>query len=67
MPWEAYFRAVQAIGDAHDARPHWGKRHFHTAASLAPRYPGWERFQAVRRRLDPDGRFTNAYVRRTLG
>jgi L-gulonolactone oxidase len=67
MPWEAYFRAVQAIGDRHDARPHWGKRHFQTAATLAPRYPGWERFQAVRRRLDPDGRFTNAYVRRTLG
>jgi L-gulono-1,4-lactone dehydrogenase len=67
MPWEAYFRAVQEIGDAHDARPHWGKRHFHTAQTLAPRYPGWERFQAVRRRLDPDGRFTNAYVRRTLG
>lgn len=67
MPWEAFFRAVHDIGERHGARPHWGKRHFHTAASLAPRYPGWERFQAVRRRMDPDGRFTNAYVRRTLG
>ena len=34
MPWEALFRAVAAIGDRHDARPHWGKRHFHTAETL---------------------------------
>ena len=67
MPWEPYFRAVAAIGAEHGARPHWGKRHFHTAQTLAPLYPGWERFQAVRDALDPEGRFTNAYVRRVLG
>jgi L-gulonolactone oxidase len=67
MPWEPYFRAVEAIADAHDGRPHWGKRHFQTAATLAPRYPGWERFRAVRRALDPHGVFTNAYTDRVLG
>jgi L-gulonolactone oxidase len=67
MPWEPYFRAVAAIGAEHGARPHWGKRHFHTAATLAPLYPEWERFQAVRAELDPEGRFTNAYVERVLG
>jgi L-gulono-1,4-lactone dehydrogenase len=67
MPWEAYFREVAAIGAEHGARPHWGKRHFHTAETLKPLYPGWDRFQAVRARLDPEGRFTNAYVRRVLG
>ncbi|HEX8121719.1 MAG TPA: D-arabinono-1,4-lactone oxidase [Solirubrobacteraceae bacterium] len=67
MPWEAYFRAVAAIGAEHGARPHWGKRHFHTAQTLAPLYPEWERFQSVRSQLDPQGRFTNAYVRRVLG
>ena len=67
MPWEAFFRDVHAICDPLGARPHWGKRHFHTAETLAPRYPEWERFQAVRRRMDPDGRFANAYVRRVLG
>ena len=30
-------------------------------------YPDWERFAAVRRRLDPDGLFANAYVDRVLG
>jgi L-gulonolactone oxidase len=67
MAWEPYFRAVEVIADAHGGRPHWGKRHFQTAATLAPRYPGWERFAAVRERLDPDGVFANAYTDRVLG
>jgi FAD-linked oxidoreductase len=67
MPWEPYFRAVEELADAHDGRPHWGKRHFQTAATLAPRYAEWERFQAVRARLDPEGRFANDYTERVLG
>jgi L-gulonolactone oxidase len=67
MAWEPYFRAVEAIADEHGGRPHWGKRHFQTAATLAPRYPGWERFAAVRARLDPDGLFANAYTDRVFG
>jgi FAD-linked oxidoreductase len=67
MPYDTYFRAVEAIMDDFGGRPHWGKRHFQTAASLAPRYPDWDRFAAARAELDPAGRFTNDYVRRTLG
>jgi L-gulono-1,4-lactone dehydrogenase len=66
MPWEGPLRAVQAIGDRHGARPHWGKRHFHTAATLAPRYPEWEAFARIREELDPEGVFANDYVRRSL-
>jgi FAD-linked oxidoreductase len=67
MAWEPYFRAVEAIMDELGGRPHWGKRHFQTAATLRERYPEWERFQAVRRRLDPEGRFANDYIDRVLG
>lgn len=67
MTWEPYFRAVEAVMDELDGRPHWGKRHFQTAATLRGRYPEWERFQEVRRRLDPEGRFANAYTERVLG
>jgi L-gulono-1,4-lactone dehydrogenase len=67
MVWEPYFRAVEAIMDDYEGRPHWGKRHFQSAATLAPRYPEWDRFQAVRARLDPEGRFQNEYSRRVLG
>ena len=66
-PYEQYFRAVEAIMDGFDGRPHWGKLHFQQASTLAPRYPAWERFWAVRRRTDPDGRFANPYLERVLG
>jgi L-gulono-1,4-lactone dehydrogenase len=67
MEFEAYFRGVEAIMDEYGGRPHWGKRHYQSAATLAPRYPGWDRFQEIRRRLDPAGRFENDYIRRVLG
>jgi FAD-linked oxidoreductase len=67
MAWAPYFRAVEAIMDEYDGRPHWGKRHFQTAETLRPRYPRWNDFQAVRARLDPGGRFGNAYSDCVLG
>ena len=65
--FETYFRAVEAIMRDHDGRPHWGKRHYRTAAELRPLYPDWDRFQAVRARVDPHGLFGNDYVDRVLG
>ncbi|WP_280267555.1 D-arabinono-1,4-lactone oxidase [Nocardia wallacei] len=67
MEYEPYFRACEAVFDKYGGRPHWGKRHFQTAQTLRSRYPEWDRFQEVRRRLDPKGRFTNPYVERVLG
>jgi L-gulonolactone oxidase len=67
MAYEPYFRAVEAVMDEYGGRPHWGKRHFQTAETLKPRYPRWDDWQAVRARLDPDGRFGNAYTDRVLG
>ncbi|HYM45656.1 MAG TPA: D-arabinono-1,4-lactone oxidase [Solirubrobacteraceae bacterium] len=67
MPFEPYFRAVEAVMDEFGGRPHWGKRHFQTAATLRPRYPEWDRFQAIRARLDPHGRFANDWTDRILG
>jgi FAD-linked oxidoreductase len=67
MAFEPYFHAVEAVMDELDGRPHWGKRHFQSAATLRERYPDWDGFQAVRQRLDPDGRFANAYTDRVLG
>jgi L-gulonolactone oxidase len=67
MEWRPYFEAVEAIMVELGGRPHWGKRHFQTAAMLRPRYPDWDRFQAVRARLDPRGLFANAWTDRVLG
>jgi L-gulonolactone oxidase len=67
MEFETYFRAVEAIMDDYHGRPHWGKRHYQTAATLRPRYPEWDTFAEVRQRLDPERRFENDYLRRVLG
>jgi FAD-linked oxidoreductase len=67
MEFETYFRAVEAIMDEYAGRPHWGKRHYQTAGTLRERYPDWDRFAAVRDRLDPDRVFLNDYTRRVLG
>ncbi|MGV1048511.1 MAG: D-arabinono-1,4-lactone oxidase [Solirubrobacterales bacterium] len=67
MEWRPYFEAVEEIMDAYGGRPHWGKRHFQTAATLAPRYPAWEEFQRARDILDPGRAFTNEYAERVLG
>tara|TARA_B100000700_G_scaffold241503_1_gene268763 strand:- start:1879 stop:3228 length:1350 start_codon:yes stop_codon:yes gene_type:complete len=66
-PSEDYFRGVEAIMDDYGGRPHWGKVHFQTAATLSGRYPQWDRFHAARDRLDPTRRFTNEYLDIVLG
>jgi L-gulono-1,4-lactone dehydrogenase len=67
MEFEGYFRAVEAVMEEYEGRPHWGKRHYQSAATLAPRYPDWDRFQEQRARVDPEGLFANAHTDRTLG
>lgn len=67
QPYEAYFAAVEAVMTDLDGRPHWGKLHTQTAATLRPRYPRFDDFIALRDRLDPEGRFTNHYLDRILG
>jgi L-gulonolactone oxidase len=67
MQYQQYFEAVEDIMNDYGGRPHWGKLHFQTAETLAPRYPEWEAFQEVRARLDPEGRFSNPYLDRVLG
>lgn len=66
-PHAAFFEGVYDLFEGYDARPHWGKLHDLTAAELAPRYPEWDAFQAVRADLDPDGLFTNDHLRAVLG
>lgn len=66
-PYDAYFQGVETIMNSYGGRPHWGKMHFQRADVLADRYPRWDDFQAVRRRVDPAGLFTNPYLERVLG
>jgi L-gulonolactone oxidase len=67
MEWRPYFEAVESIMNEYGGRPHWGKRHFQTAATLPERYPRWADFLAARDELDPGRVFSNEYAERVLG
>jgi L-gulono-1,4-lactone dehydrogenase len=67
MPYEAYFRGFERICTDLGGRPHWGKMHYRDAGSLAPAYPRFDDFLAVRERTDPARVFANAYTRQVLG
>ncbi|MEI9932420.1 MAG: D-arabinono-1,4-lactone oxidase [Rhizomicrobium sp.] len=57
------FDTCEAIFRKNEGRPHWGKRHTRTAAELATLYPRFDDFRAVRRRLDPQGKFLNPHLK----
>ena len=63
MAYKPYFEAMEAIFKKYGGRPHWGKMHTRTAAELKELYPLWDRFQAVRQQLDPQGFFLNDHLR----
>ncbi|MBQ1049507.1 FAD-binding protein [Micromonospora sp. C51] len=66
LPYEEYFRDMEAVFRQYGGRPHWGKKHWLTADDLRPLFPRWDDFQAARRRLDPDGVFLAPDLARLL-
>jgi len=48
------------------ARPHWGKLFALKAGDLAPLYPRAADFRALAERMDPQHRFRNAFLERTV-
>ena len=60
--WD-YLRDVDAILRQYQARPHWGKLHFNAVEDMPALYPRFNDFNAICRRLDPQGRFLNDHLR----
>jgi FAD/FMN-containing dehydrogenase len=59
----SYLLDVDAILRRYGARPHWGKLHFNRADDMPSLYPRFHDFQAIRRKIDPSGRFLNDHLR----
>jgi FAD/FMN-containing dehydrogenase len=57
------FEACERVFRAYEGRPHWGKHHSRTKDELRALYTGFESFVALRRRLDPAGKFLNEYLK----
>jgi xylitol oxidase len=49
------------------ARPHWGKCFAATRGQLAAVHPRLGDFQDLRKKIDPDGKFGNAFLDRVIG
>ncbi len=64
--WD-YLKDVDAILRRYGSRPHWGKLHFLDTDDVTKLYPKAKDFRALRRKLDPKGRFLNDHVRMLLG
>lgn len=63
LPYREFFEDLEPIFWSCGGRPHWGKIHRLDARRLRDLYPEWDRFQAFREGLDPEGRFLNEHLR----
>jgi FAD/FMN-containing dehydrogenase len=66
LPYETFFRDVEAVFLAHGGRPHWGKLHWLAREQIARLYPALGTFRALRAEFDPEEIFVNDYLA-TLG
>jgi FAD-linked oxidoreductase len=67
LPYQEWFDRFESIVAEVAGRPHWGKMHSLDAARLDSLYPRFGDFRRVRAEIDPERRFTNAYLTRVLG
>jgi FAD-linked oxidoreductase len=63
----AFLRDTDEILRRFGSRPHWGKMHFLDADDVTALYPRAGDFRALRRDLDPSGRFLNDHLRLLFG
>ncbi len=61
-----FFDLIEPILRRHDGRPHWGKLHSLKARDFATLYPRFADAAALRREVDPEGRFLNAHLRKVF-
>lgn len=57
------FKTVEKIFLKHGGRPHFAKRFSAGAEELKKLYPKWNDFIELRRKIDPNGKFLNSYLK----
>jgi FAD-linked oxidoreductase len=62
MPWQGLFADAEEIFRGAGGRPHWAKRHTLDRADVSALYPMAARYSAVRRSVDPHGKFLNPHL-----
>ncbi|MEL7040447.1 MAG: D-arabinono-1,4-lactone oxidase [Pseudomonadota bacterium] len=65
--FDYFFTDFEPIFLAHGGRPHWGKWHSLKRIDFEMLYPDFQRFVAMRRDLDPTGKFLNPHLADLFG
>ncbi len=65
--YEYLFSEIEPIFKAAGGRPHWGKLHSLGKPELNNLYPEFDRFNELRRSLDPTGKFLNPHLAKLFG
>ncbi len=66
-PYDYFFSEFEPVYRAVGGRPHWGKHHSLRREALSALYPAFETFLALRRDLDPSGKFLNRHLSDLFG
>jgi FAD-linked oxidoreductase len=65
--FQPYFKTIEPIFRKYQGRPHWGKLNTLQREDFRQLYPRWDDFEAVRRSVDPQGKFLNPYLAGLFG
>ena len=66
-PWEGVLSKAEALFQSKGGLPHWGKEHALTKQSARDLFQDFDKFNNIRRELDPDGIFLNEHLREIFG
>jgi L-gulonolactone oxidase len=62
--WKELVADFEQLAKKYKGRPHWGKEFNFDKEYLRSVYPEFDAFNALRKELDPEGKFTNEFVGR---
>lgn len=65
--FDFFFQEFEPLFRKNGGRPHWGKLHSLTGAELTALYPRFADFNALRKELDPQGKFISPYMAKLWG
>lgn len=62
--WDKVLKEFEAFAQHYNGRPHWGKEFNVGREYLQMQYPKYQDFIALRKEMDPENKFVNAYIER---
>ncbi|MEO9598948.1 D-arabinono-1,4-lactone oxidase [Parasphingorhabdus sp.] len=65
--FDFFFSEFEPLFLRNGGRPHWGKFHSLEAEQLSELYPQFDAFNALRKQLDPTGKFVSRYMAKIWG